>query len=368
MKTNMRTKVQLLFILFGLLALGLFALFFPRNDFSRQERRYLASAPQNFSLTQWTLKDDLETYLSDRLPLRSAMIAVNSTYDLALARRIQLDVWPVKGMLIEKPIKADAGQVNRRMDHLSSLCEEWGLPGQLLLVPSAGAVLSPHMPGHLARLYQAERAVHESLSQYPIALPVPALLSSVPQETYFATDHHWTLDGAYLAYEAFCQANGLAPLPLSQFNTSQYPQFLGSTLSRSGLPLWKKDTLRWAQPEGITFQVEGAEGSPYNTLIFEENLQSWDPYTVFMNGNHGMAVIENPSAPEGHLVVFKDSFANTLLPLLSAHYSRITLVDLRYYGSTASEALARMENADQLLFCYSLDSLLHDTSVQRKLR
>ena len=368
MKTNTRTKVQLLLILFGLLALGLFALLFPQKDFSMQERRYLASAPQNFSLTQWTLKDDLETYLSDRLPFRSALIAVNSTYDLALARRVQLDVWPVKGMLIEKPIEADETQVKRRMDQLSALLEEWQLSGQALLVPSAGAVLSPHMPGHLSALYQDERTVHETISRFAMAIPLPKLLASVPRETYFSTDHHWTLDGAYLAYEAYCTSNGLTPFPLSHFILSGNSQFLGSTLSRSGLPFWKKDTLRWAQPQGVTFHVEGADTSPYNTLIFEENLQSWDPYTVFMNGNHGMAVVENPNAPQGHLVVFKDSFANTLLPLLSAHYSRITLLDLRYFGSTASEAMARLESPDQLLFCYSLDSLLHDTAVQRKLR
>ena len=31
------------------------------------------------------------------------------------------------------------------------------------------------------------------------------------EDLYFRTDHHWTQDGAYLAYRAFCEAAGFAP-------------------------------------------------------------------------------------------------------------------------------------------------------------
>ena len=65
-------------------------------------------------------------------------------------------------------------------------------------------------------------------------------------------------------------------------------------------------------------------------------------------------------------MVFKDSFANSLLPLLSAHYSRIVAMDARYYGGNFSDAIAAAGQADQVLYVYSLDSLLNDTMVARK--
>lgn len=369
MTKELRKKLCLYGILLGLLALGVFTLLFPGEDFSMQERRYLAHAPENYSLTQWTLKDDLESFLSDRLPLRNAFVGVSSVYDLALLRRTQQDVWAVKGMLVERPIEADDGALQRSLDRMAALAEENGLSAQMILVPSAGAVLSKAMPSHLARLYRPEVQAHEAAAANPLVIPMQGLLSSNAKDTYFKTDHHWSLSGAYMAYEAYCAANGLAPLPLSQFRLTAYEDFLGSTYSRSGLFTWKRDTLRSAEPvTPLTFTVPGEETAVHSSLLFPESFHSWDPYTVFMNGNPGYAEIENPIAPEGHLMVLKDSFANTLLPLLSAHYSRITVVDLRYYAGNFQSALAQAGHPDQLLFCYSLDSTLHDTAVQRKLR
>lgn len=368
MTKELRKKLCLYGILLGLLALGVFTLLFPGEDFSMQERRYLAHAPENYSLTQWTLKDDLESFLSDRLPLRNAFVGVSSVYDLALLRRTQQDVWAVKGMLVERPIEADTGALQRSLDRMATLAEENGLSAQMILVPSAGAVLSKAMPSHLARLYRPEVQAHEAAAANPLVIPMQGLLSSNAKDTYFKTDHHWSLSGAYMAYEAYCAANSLAALPLDQFRLVEYPGFLGSTYSRSGLFRWESDTLRSAEPEsGITFTIPG-EAEARASLMFPNSFQSWDPYTVFMNGNPGFSTIENINAPEGHLLVLKDSFANTLLPLLSAHYSRITVVDLRYYAGNFQAALAQAGTPEKVLFCYSLDSVLNDTSVQRKLR
>ena len=88
---------------------------------------------------------------------------------------------------------------------------------------------------------------------------------------------------------------------------------------------------------------------------------------VYTNGNHGLTEILNPNAPEGTLMVFKDSFANCLLPLLSAHYSRIVAMDARYYGGNFSDAIGAAGVVDQVLYLYSLDSLINDTVVARKI-
>ena len=87
---------------------------------------------------------------------------------------------------------------------------------------------------------------------------------------------------------------------------------------------------------------------------------------MYLNGNHGMAEIMNPDAPGGTLLVYKDSFANCLLPLLAADYSRIVAVDARYYAGSFSEAAASAGKVDKVLFIYSPDSLVNDTAVAGK--
>ena len=54
--------------------------------------------------------------------------------------------------------------------------------------------------------------------------------------------------------------------------------------------------------------------------------------------------------------MIKDSFANSLAPLLTADYDTITMVDLRYFGGSAA-SLAAMTQPDQILFVYSMSNL-----------
>ena len=106
----------------------------------------------------------------------------------------------------------------------------------------------------------------------------------------------------------------------------------------------------------------------YDHLIFPEAIETYDGYAAYLNGNHGMLTIENPEAEQGTLLIFKDSFANCLIPLLSAHYRRIVAVDARYYSAGFSQAVTEAGPCDAILYVYSLDSLLNDTEIARKIR
>ena len=141
-----------------------------------------------------------------------------------------------------------------------------------------------------------------------------------------------------------------------------------TTLSRSGLPAFWKDTLVCAEPDSpvrVTFIDRDAE-SAHDRLIFPEDAGTWDGYAVYLHGNHGTLIIERPDAPEGTLVVFKDSMANCLLLLLSAHFRRIIAVDARYSTGVFSDVFARSDNTKAILFVYSLSSLVNDTEITRK--
>ena len=52
--------------------------------------------------------------------------------------------------------------------------------------------------------------------------------------------------------------------------------------------------------------------------------------------------------------------------MLAADYKRIVAVDARYYGGTFSQAAEAAGPVDKVLFVYSPDSLVNDTSVAGK--
>ena len=185
-------------------------------------------------------------------------------------------------------------------------------------------------------------------------------------EVYYRTDHHWTLQGAWLAYAACCRADGLPVYSLEEFKRSSFPGFFGTTRSRSGLPAFRGDTLECAEPKDPVILT--ADGETFDHLIFPGRTETYDGYAVYLDGNHGMTEILNPAAPGGTLLIFKDSFANCLLPLLSADYRRIVAVDARYYTGNFSRAAEAAGAVDRILFVYSADSLINDTSLAGKVK
>ena len=355
-----------------LLVLGLCALLL-RQDFSAWERRSLTGLPQNLSLENWTLNEDLEDELSDQVPGRRYLVNLYAEAQVLTGRAQQLEAWPQGDSFLEPPVSGSAEQAKRRVSQMKELAGE--IPCLFLVAPSGGILRMNGMPALVRNVYAEEEELYEAVTQderfVPVSLFFSAKLSSeppLPDQLYYRTDHHWTLDGAYRAYRAFCKKAGLEPASLSDFTLTEYQPFLGTTYSRSGLPFAKADTIRCAEPAWPVQLFVPAEGIETDHLIFPEEAQTYDGYAVYLKGNHGLLEIRSPEAETGEtLVVFKDSFANCFLPFLTKHYARIIAADARYMEGSFRDVL-ESAGADRILYLYSLDSLVNDTAITRKLR
>ena len=368
MKTNkpvFRDAAAVLLTLALLLAAGLYALLWPHPDFSDAERRYLTEAPGVPSLVSWKTDQEVEDYLSDRVPFRSVFVGTDAVLRTVLGERTQLDAWPVADAILEQPVSGSPAVVSRRLEQFEALAERLGVPWNIIVPETHGYLLRDRMNVLLRAQYQEEEKLFEPLKADSRFLDVfPP--ETDPAEVYYRTDHHWTLAGAYRAYLACCDAAQLPALTLDDYSLTRFSGFFGTTQSRSGLPPLRGDTLVCAEPQGPVRLTLPEQDQTYDHLIFPERAETYDGYAVYLDGNHGMLEIINENAPGGTLLVYKDSFANCLLPLLAADYSRIVAVDVRYYTGTFSDAAAAAGPADRLLFLYSLDSLVNDTALARK--
>ena len=99
-------------------------------------------------------------------------------------------------------------------------------------------------------------------------------------------------------------------------------------------------------------------------MYHPEKAEGRDMYEMFLGGSSPLVVIENPNAKEEkELVIFRDSFASSLAPLLVPGYSKISLVDIRYMQSDLVGSFVDFEDED-VLFLYS-SSLLNAASAFR---
>ena len=89
------------------------------------------------------------------------------------------------------------------------------------------------------------------------------------------------------------------------------------------------------------------------TMYDMEKAYGKDPYEIFLSGSISLITIENPKAmTDKELVVFRDSFGSSLVPLLCSGYKSVTVVDIRYIPSYALENYVDFSNKD-VLFIYS---------------
>ena len=101
-----------------------------------------------------------------------------------------------------------------------------------------------------------------------------------------------------------------------------------------------------------------------------DKLTGYDPYDFFLSGPSALLRIENPkAATKKNLIVFRDSYGSSLIPLLIDSYSSIVVVDLRYIAQKKLGELIDFEsdeisNAD-VLFLYGT-ILLNDSSTIKK--
>ena len=366
----MRKKIDLVTVglfLLALLMVPLYWLLFPRKTFSDSERRYLSEPPKLTSLKSWDLDDAVETYLADQLPGRDALVGLNAYTVLLSGRQVSSEVWrDTEGYLVEAPITTSADQLQKRLSRMAALGEKTGLPVYVMAVPSTGYVRRGTLPKALAALYHDDDLL-QLIDQTPGIIPVSleTTFLSEGHGWYYRTDHHWTGEGAYAAYRLFMEAAGHEPLPYDSFYHHTVAGYVGSTRSRAALWLTRGDVLTIDEPMDTTVTVTFSDDEkPYMSLFFYDHLGEYDWYPLFLDGNHPVTVIENGSAPADAptLLLVKDSFGNTLAPLLAPGCEKIVLVDPRYYRGSVADLCAQY-GASELLFCYSLERICTDLNL-----
>ena len=140
--------------------------------------------------------------------------------------------------------------------------------------------------------------------------------------------------------------------------------FYGVYSGYAALPL-AGETLRYLTNDTIaacrvTNFETGGEGPVYDL----EKARGSDPYELFLSGSVSLLTVESPNArTDRELVIFRDSFASSLAPLLLEGYSRVTLVDIRYLSPTQLGRYLTFTDQD-VLFLYSTGVLNNSSTLK----
>ena len=182
---------------------------------------------------------------------------------------------------------------------------------------------------------------------------------------YYKTDTHWRQEKLTGVAEKLKREMLLSPTVMPDYSliTPAVP-FYGVYYSQSALPLKSESLIYMTDPILEQCTVFNAETGKTGGIYDLAKLTGNDAYEVFLSGAAALLTIENPNAGnDRELVVFRDSFGSSLIPLLAQGYAKTTLIDTRYLASDYVGKYVTFADQD-VLFLYSTLILNNSQSLK----
>ena len=169
---------------------------------------------------------------------------------------------------------------------------------------------------------------------------------------YYRTDTHWRQESITDVAALIAEKMGVE-LSAGYTEKALDEPFYGIHCRQADISV-EPDTLVYLENDLLSeCRVYDAETDSYIDVYNMELAAGDDPYEIFLSGAKSLLTIENPNAPaEKELIIFRDSYASSIAPLLAEGYSKITLVDIRYLFPDLLGQFVDFHGQD-VLFLYS---------------
>ncbi len=367
-------RITTLFFMITVTFLPLITLFSRKESFSELENRVLSGAPE-FSVENWfdkTFMNEFESYVSDHFVGREKWISAKIDTELMIGKEEINDIYITKERLMEKIPRPDDKSVKSSVDAINKFAFDTQKPVYVVIAPTSAGVYAGNLKKNTPQLDQKEiiNDIYSKLDSSVLSVDVYETLYARKDEyIYYRTDHHWTTLGAYYAYNVAIQKMGFTPVAYSKYNIEHASdEFLGTYHSKTLYDKLKPDIIDIYTCIGGSSVVSckvnsGKNVSEYDSIYFRDFLTKKDKYCTYLGSNQPAVTITTNVGSDKKLLVFKDSYANSLIPFLVQHYSEITVLDMRYVANYKD--YADPEEYSQVLFLYNSTTFCSDNNLRK---
>lgn len=368
--------MTVLFVLL-ILTLTIFNMLKPTKAFSETENRPLQLLPQ-FSfeeLFNGKYGVNFEKYTTDQFIGRDKWVEIKNDIDFAIQKKDSKGVYfGQDGYLFEKLTDSTLNkeQLDINSKRLSAFVEKYSQKlgkdrVRAIIAPNSFEILDDKLPKFAPTIDEEYylSQMKKDMGDNFINLVDVFKDNKNSDNLYYKTDHHWTSDGAYLAYTEWCKSLNIKPMDKDEFTINVVSEdFYGTYHSKARYSGIKPDIIKQYVPkEDFTYDVDfdlGKEKS--NSLYSEEFLQKKDKYSYFLDSNHSVIDIKTNVQNDKKLLVIKDSYANSFVPFAVNHFSEVFVVDFRYYKLGMSKFIEENGITDVLVL-YNFSTFTTDANT-----
>jgi len=367
------------------------------DAFSDSERRELAKLPK-FSvenIMDGSFMEDFEAYTLDQFPLRDLFRRLKAkTVFEVFGQKDNNDIYIADGYASKMEYPLSKPMLDHAANRFEFLYETYLQDAEdiyFAIVPDKNYFLA-EQNGYLALDYEELIGYMKEKTDYMTYID---LTEHLELEDYYYTDTHWRQENLVDVADLLLSEMG-ARVPEkkepagtdakkdvdgtgenssdeksasfeTEYTVNQLETpFYGVYYGQAALPM-EPDTLKYLTSEMLADCVVYSydTGTPVEIPMYDmEKAAGKDPYEMFLSGTRPILTIENPYVDNGEeLIVFRDSFGSSLVPLLMKGYEKITVLDIRYVNSAMLGQFVEFDDQD-VLFLYS--TMLLNSSLALK--
>lgn len=353
-----------------IMAVILYGFFFgniiePDKESSDSERRYLAELPKLDlkSIKTGKFMRDFELYSMDQFTMREDFRSIKAVFAYSvLGQKDKEGIYYKEGHFSELDKRLDEDSLSYAAGRFSFVykkyLEDTDCKVYFSIIPDKNYFMAGEYPHYnYEELFSFMRENTKEMQYISI-------VNSLELSDYYRTDPHWRQECIVDTAVKLGGAMG-AEIPQGKYEKVllEVP-FYGAYCGRSALPLSGEELFYLTNETIDSMKVTLHEKNLATGIYDMEKAGGRDAYEMFLSGSQSLITIENPmSKTEKELIVFRDSFGSSLVPILAQGYRRVILADIRYLSPAALGSWVDFNNQD-VLFLYSTMLLNHSETLK----
>ncbi|MBQ8472590.1 MAG: hypothetical protein IJ501_03710 [Bacilli bacterium] len=315
------------------------------KDISLTERRNLKEFPE-FSLNSNYL-NEVEKYLLDHFPFRDSFRSIKANFNYHILNKLDNNGIYLHDNYIFKRENLNKKSISNFLNHInitkSYLTKDNNI--YMVIIPDKNYYLESSNFLKLNYDYLYNEINNLDIKNIDIR-------NTLELNDYYETDTHWKqekLDKVVKELNKEMHVNYIK----ENYKVNTYNNFYGVYYSEAAIKR-DPDKLCYLENDKLNnINVNYLENKNLHTVYNLDKLTSIDSYEIYLDGASSFIEINNKdSNTDKELVIFRDSFASSITPLLTSNYKKITLIDNRYISSNNYLDLIEFNNQD-ILFMYS---------------
>ena len=357
MKGQRISRIGGLLLLAVWLGLTAFAWLQPAKAFSQTERRPLTQLPE-FSgeeVLSGKFTENFEKYTLDQFPFRESFRQTKALFHrYVLGQRDNNGIYIANGYAAKMEYPLNEKSVSHALGTFEKIYNAYlknsGSTVFASVIPDKGYYLA-ESSGYLTMDYPKLFSLVQQGMPWAAHIDITDCLSI---EDYYFTDTHWRQERLLPVAKRLSEVMGLTLPQEGDFSVTAVQQpFYGVYYGQAALPMEPEKMYLMESHWLKGCRVYNYEKEAYTPVYDLSRLDGSDLYEVYLSGAQSLLTIENPNATtDRELIVFRDSFGSSLVPLLTRDYAKVTLVDVRYIPVQRLKNYLDFHGQD-VLFLYS---------------